>query len=234
MDILYILGTGSTWQNNEIRYSLRSVAENVKNFGKVFIVGELPSFLKNVIHIPCGDLYRPAWKNAYAKTRLACEDPRLSDDFFFMNDDFFIVKPVDPASYPYYCNSNGLKVNYPNHACLSAIQKKCASPPWSRVLNIFNFGVHRPLRYNKKLYLEMPIVTPNSLAFSPRSFYCNYYFVPGIPCVDSLLYPVVPEKAIDSFSAGLTDFSIASATGRSPAFQNWIQKRFPKPSPFEK
>ena len=44
MDIVYILGNGSKFNNEEIRYSLRSL-EKFVNFDRVFIVGECPKFL---------------------------------------------------------------------------------------------------------------------------------------------------------------------------------------------
>ena len=158
MDIVYILGTGSVWQNNEIRFSLRSVDKNISDVGKVFVVGERPAFLKNIIHIPCRDPYTVYWKNAYAKTALVCKDPRLSDDFLFMNDDFFIFKPIKAEDYPYYYNKNFPRENNLNHAYFSAIRRAIAKRGVQPPGEVHNFAVHRPVRYNKKLYLDMPII----------------------------------------------------------------------------
>jgi hypothetical protein len=51
IDIVYVLGTGSNWSDNEIRFSLRSVFKNLTNIGQIFIVGEKPAGLKGFIHI---------------------------------------------------------------------------------------------------------------------------------------------------------------------------------------
>ena len=59
IDVVYVLGTGSNWDNNEIRFSLRSLAKNLKGMGRVFVVGERPAFLQNVIHIPAKDEFNP-------------------------------------------------------------------------------------------------------------------------------------------------------------------------------
>ena len=52
MTVVYVLGTGSKWKNYELLYSLRSIEKNLKGFTDVVIVGELPSWIQNVIHIP--------------------------------------------------------------------------------------------------------------------------------------------------------------------------------------
>ena len=53
MDIVIPLGTGSRWQNNELRFALRSIEKYLTGYDKIFIIGECPSYLQNIIHIPC-------------------------------------------------------------------------------------------------------------------------------------------------------------------------------------
>ena len=56
MDILYVIGKGSEWNNNELRFSLRSIAKYGKNIDRVFIVGYKPDFVSDeVTFIPCDD-----------------------------------------------------------------------------------------------------------------------------------------------------------------------------------
>ncbi len=90
IDLVYVVGTGSRWNDNELRFSLRSVSKNLSNVGKVFIVGECPDYLKNVIHIPASDIFDSAINadgNMTHKLLLVCNNKELSDDFLFMNDD---------------------------------------------------------------------------------------------------------------------------------------------------
>ena len=47
IDVFYVLGSGSKWQNNEIRYSLRTLEKYGHNVGQVYIVGQRPSFIPN-------------------------------------------------------------------------------------------------------------------------------------------------------------------------------------------
>ena len=56
--------------DDELRYSLRSVEKHLKNFGKVYIIGNLPSFLKDVVHIPYDDVDRSKETNIYKNINL--------------------------------------------------------------------------------------------------------------------------------------------------------------------
>jgi hypothetical protein len=59
IDVVYPLGTGSVWQDNELRYSLRSLEKNFPDLGRVYVVGHKPDWLGNVEHIPFGDSQSP-------------------------------------------------------------------------------------------------------------------------------------------------------------------------------
>jgi len=94
MDFVYILGSGSNWLDNELRYSLRSL-KNVKDkIGKIWVVGKDSGFLKDVEHVPFPDDFKNKNQNALAKILFVCnEEPFLSEDFVLMNDDFYFLKP---------------------------------------------------------------------------------------------------------------------------------------------
>ena len=110
MDVVYILGSGSSWNNNEIRFSLRSIAKYGIGVGQIFVVGTLPAFLSDeVIHIPAEDIYNPmqnADGNIAYKVMLACQDERLSDNFLFINDDHILLKPIDLKDIPAFHKGN--------------------------------------------------------------------------------------------------------------------------------
>jgi len=100
VDVLYILGRGSRWGDNEIRYSLRGVDRYLPH-RQVFVVGVKPDWLTNVIHIPAEDIYRAQKQaNSIHKLTVALADRRLESRVALMNDDFFITKPVTlPLAY---------------------------------------------------------------------------------------------------------------------------------------
>ena len=96
-DVVYVLGNGSSNDNEELRYSLRSIEKFAIGIRNVFVVGANPGYLSDkVIYIPTTDKFphdhlnkdRNHWRNI----EIACKDPRLSEDFLFAADDNIILK----------------------------------------------------------------------------------------------------------------------------------------------
>ena len=103
MDVVYVIGKGSNWRDNELRFSLRSITKNGSGIRNIFIVGERPDYIKNIIHIPASDIFDPAVNadgNIITKILTACGDKRLSENFLFINDDHLVLKPVNIADVP--------------------------------------------------------------------------------------------------------------------------------------
>ena len=95
MDILYTLKQCD--QCDELIYSLRSLCNLPHD--RVFLVGGCPKNIdkSKVVYIPT-EQKGTKWRNSTNNVKTACKDPRLSDDFILMNDDFFVLKPInDPA-----------------------------------------------------------------------------------------------------------------------------------------
>lgn len=103
MDILYVVGTGSHWNNNELKYSLRSIAKYGKNVDNVIIVGNKPSFVSDkVIYIPCSDTGNCKHTKILNKVIAAIKSGKLSKHFLISSDDHFYVKEVDFNNIPVY------------------------------------------------------------------------------------------------------------------------------------
>ena len=90
MDVVYVNRPGD--DNEELRYSLRSL-QNIPH-DRVWIFGDAPVWVRNVeiVRLP-----RKADKQVSALNNLiaACQHPEVSETFLIMNDDFFIMVPMD-------------------------------------------------------------------------------------------------------------------------------------------
>lgn len=76
-------------RNEELRYSLRSLAAHVPH-DRVWIAGHRPPWVTGVEHLPVsatGSRYARSAANLAA----ACAHPDVSDEFVLFNDDFFVV-----------------------------------------------------------------------------------------------------------------------------------------------
>lgn len=103
MDILYVIGEGSEWSDNELRYSLRSIAKYGKNIGRVYIVGYKPPFVSNeVTYIPCDDPYDRPHKNILHKVLTVIERSDIGSHFLISSDDHYYVQETDFDNLPVY------------------------------------------------------------------------------------------------------------------------------------
>lgn len=211
MDAVYILGNGSLANNDEIKYSVRSLSENMLDLENLFIIGENPDNLPLAKVIIADDSYSSKWQNVFNKTRLACQCPDISDEFLLMNDDFFILQPFLGAEYPFYAlkNSNG----------------------GSDGMN--SFHVHAPIRIKKDWYLNMPLDINSKGTHSPRSFYSNFYKAPPTFCSDFIIQTDAHFSSFDSQIQNKPVFSISNSAMLNPDFVSWLDQLYPTPSRFE-
>lgn len=88
-DIVYTVREGS---NSELRYSLRSL-KNIPH-RNVYMVGHIPHWVTNVIPLHTIQDGKK-WENVLNNLLMACDEPGLSPNFILMNDDFFILRPLN-------------------------------------------------------------------------------------------------------------------------------------------
>ena len=99
-DVVYVLGRGSRWENNEIRFSIRSVKKYFKDLRQVVIVGEKPAWATNILHIEHSDNYVLTKDQIITEKLLAaCSDPRVSSRFLFACDDKALLRPCRYADF---------------------------------------------------------------------------------------------------------------------------------------
>lgn len=77
-------------RSEELIYTLRSL-KNVQH-GEVFIIGDDPN-LQNIHHIPYRQTSDIAY-NTHTILNIACSTPEISENFIWMADDMYFMKPV--------------------------------------------------------------------------------------------------------------------------------------------
>lgn len=184
IDLLYPIGGGSVLNDDELRYSLRSVEKHLSNFGKVYIIGKLPSFLKDVIHIPYDDVDRSKETNIYKKVLRACQDETISDQFLFLNDDHFFLQDLDAPTFPYFYK-NDLVVTLqrlPHYNLYSKSVLRTAQELQQLGLPTNNFDTHTPIIYDKHKFIEVMTKYDwtNRYGFVVKSLYGNSLKIEGV------------------------------------------------------
>lgn len=240
MDIVCPLGKGSRWFDGELKYSLRSIEMFANNVGDIFIIGELPEWLSNQAwHIPLPD-GRGSQRNIHEKIKLACLDKRVSEDFLFWNDDFFLIDTIDCETYPYYQSGT----------LTDKINKRIANDGYRRAMeNSYKFlntntrwtlyyDIHCPIIYNKKKYLElMDLVdwsVPNGYVI--KSLYANYWQVQPVIMEDLKIMADVGRVELVNKIKDRHIFSISDSTMLAPSktMKIYLEETYSIKSKYEK
>jgi hypothetical protein len=157
VDIVIPLGKGSKHNNIELRYCLRGIERHLKNYGNIYLVGEKPDFLQNVVHIPAFDPYPVPDYNIAAKVYYALQLVQygVSIDFLFFNDDHYLQANFDAAAFPYFYEGS----------CEDYVKTKGDSGYGRRVKQTLQylksaelptkyFDVHTPILYNRFDFIQ--------------------------------------------------------------------------------
>ena len=235
-DIVIPLGKGSKWANNELRYCLRSVEAHLKNFGKLFIVGEFPDWLNSeAMHIPQPFSSGNAARNIAMNLLEACRDERLSEKFAYLNDEYFLTSQIDATDYPafYKCDlSHTLKINhtdYRRHVRITLDTLKVQG------FGTLNFDCHYPTIFEKQKLRQVieanNFDTPFGLIL--KSLYFNTYQIAGVHRLDCKQVYIKTLQKWREYVKTTECFSIHD-TVINPAFKEFMSQSYPDKSRWEK
>lgn len=231
IDVVYILGTGSRWNDNEFRLSLRSLERYGRNVGDVYVIGSLPDWVTGVRHIPCDDIHPRRCDNAWRKLQ-----QYTGDKCVLMNDDFYLLQDVDFNSLPNYYDGTmeGLAQRLTN--------KYRRITPYVRALETTeallirngmstrNYAVHVPMVVDMSVARVLFSALGNAPGISFRCLYGNYVNRNCAELADlKFIEPLDVSKAIE----GKTFFSIGDGflddAGKAFLFELYSEKsRFEK------
>lgn len=188
----------------------------------VWLVGEYPEWYTGN-HIVCKDTHTTTY-NIWHKVLAAAQCPDISDDFLFINDDYFFLKPFKCADVPYeYTDVTG---NTPYKKLLRHTLDICAKSG----LPALNYDVHRPMIINKAQFIKAYDFFFWHLAIHEglvmKSCYANLAGVEGQWCRDIKLTSGCDIPDVDMFSIA-DDFI-------TPSFKQYCGERWVEKSRWEK
>lgn len=231
--IVYVVGTGSSWRNNELRFSLRSIERFLPGEKEVYLVGHLPPDLTGINHIPAKDVEKHPILNVNFKLLQAARELRHLGRFLFFNDDFWLSSRWD-APHPHYYQGTLQDVidrfartdeNYYRKSLLETRQS---------LLNEYsleprNFEIHCPIEFSPTRLEEVlvnPIGGPAKLV---RTVYCST--TSGILMKSIVDYKL--RRAWKAPPAGTPCVSADDFVVHGRWAKHWLMKMFPEPSKYE-
>jgi hypothetical protein len=227
MDYVYICRYGD---NEELRYSLRSVEKNFPK-GTVWLVGGKPDWYKGN-YIPVEDFYQKQ-TNALQNLLAITESEEINDNFILMNDDFFVVKPVKTIK------------TYHGGSLMERIKTRRELTPTSKYPSILlethraleRHGITNVLDYD--LHVPMPMTKDGirkalKMKTQWRSTYGNLYNIGGEQIEDVKVYTSSSLLEISYDFNNLKYEYLSTDDSSFPiVLDRVLRDMFPKPSKYE-
>ena len=170
-DIVYFVKESPV--NEELRYSLRSLS-NIPH-KQVYFYGGCPKGLKPDYHIHVTQDQENKWQNVSKMLRMACNNDKITKNFWLFNDDFFVMnKVLHPVNYFNGDLYKRIVQLEDKHGCIteySAELRKMCEELEALGCTTKNYAVHYPMLINKNKALEVLNMTDCPMF---RCIYGNY------------------------------------------------------------
>lgn len=241
IDVVYVLGKGSNWRNNELRFSLRALERNLKGIRKIWIVGEKPEFIKNITHIPYPDELgnNNADGNIIRKVLRVCQESALTENFLFINDDHLIIKQIIASEIPPYHKENLalLPDEYFHDNSWRGRLWRTKNILLKKGYPAFHFDCHVPIVFNKKIFPEVisKFDYEKDTGFTIKSLYGNVIYPDG-PMLKGEKVVIFKPYVFSDIKERVKNrtFIAFNDDGLKIALKQWLYTQFTKPSKYEK
>lgn len=235
-DIVIPIGKSKT-DYLDLRYALRGIEKHVMNYREIVIVGEKPSWIQGVVHIPHSDDADRKWKerNIWNKFMASCLVSEISESFLATNDDIFIIEDIDATTYPYYYKGTCYEAMLSNTSFYRATMAHTKSFLERRGFKDINADTHTPIIYNKKEFLntfeEENWLTP--WGYGIKSLYCAINKKPMTFMEDCKISKKVTLEEVERLAKGRHVLSCTDAAIKT-GLKEFLDNKFPEKSSYEK
>ena len=243
-DVVYVLGTGSRWNNNEIRFSIRSLYQHLSGFRNIYIIGEDPGFLKgdNLFIINFPDKYNPSHNadgNIIEKVMHACTSINdLSDNFIFINDDNYILQHMYVSEiYPFHKgNMDTLPDETFERGMWGMRLFRTKQHLQANGIVPLHFDHHSPILFNKHKFVET--LSQYNYQTVPgltiKSLYGSHHY-PDAPVMNGEEVAIFRPNKLNEIRHQLrfATYTACDDNGLNSSFKFWLATTFPEASPLE-
>lgn len=236
-----MVGDGSTWDDNELRYSLRSLSRFLPELRNVWVIGKDIPWLRNVHHVPFPDPYASNKDaNMIAKVLRACIEPGLSETFVRFSDDQYLLQPTSCEDLGPFSRPDILRTeDFPATAWGRRIVRTGRELA-SRGLPTLNYESHVPVLYSKQRFAQTMLAYDygHGDGYAINSLYFNS--VEATQPVDlraarvrvTVFKPGRSHRQLQAF-IGARRFLNHNDPGLDTGLRTFLGQLFPEPSPYE-
>lgn len=226
-------GALSFWGNNELRYCLRSIYKHLSGYRNIYLVGDKPDFIHNVIHISHTNWPECKEANIHQKILMACRRHEMSEDFLFLNDDHFLTSAFKATEFPFFYQGTLDKIIYERQA-LDTYKEALIHTYFElndKSLPVKYFDVHTPILYNKIKFMIATSVDWANKQYVIKSLYANTFQIEGAEYMDAKI-DTMPEN-FDEYIKGKLMFSTGGGYSMGKKILPYLEKLYPEKSPWE-
>lgn len=178
---------------DELRYALRAIQTNGRGITQLCIIGDKPDWCQPDIFIPLKN--EGATKEACIahKIMAAFNHPSVGEDVLFMNDDHYILDPIELTEIPYY--RDGTLENQIGLRGFGAYGKELKNTlAFLRDNNYptFHYDIHVPIRYNNHRFetVYRAVDWSKRPTYVIKSLYTNVNLLGGMEMRDPVIRSV--------------------------------------------
>lgn len=232
-DIVYFVKNEP--KNEELRYSLRSVEENLK-YRNVWFYGGCPEGLTPDRHIKVSQDQPSKWERVRNMLRQACENDELTEDFWLFNDDFFILKPMSENMPPQYNDTLYKQIvhvegRHGERATVYTTRLRHLVKTLEKAKkDCLNYAVHKPILINRKKMLEVLDKFPDEPM--SRALYGNYWQIGGVSKHDMKIETLEYAK-METVKRTWDFVSTSDKSFENGTIGAYLKQKFNKKSRFE-
>jgi hypothetical protein len=241
IDVVYVLGKGSSWRNNELRFSLRALEKNLLEYRKIWVIGEKPEWMQGINHIPFKDeLVNNADGNIIRKVLRICQERTLTRNFLFMNDDHLVTKPIRAAEILPYQKGNMAEFSpeYFETDFWRGRLWRTRNILLEKGFTAYHFDCHVPIVIDKKRFPEVmsQFNFEKNIGFTMKSLYGNVIHGESAPKLNGEKITVFRPMTFDQVKLHCAgrQFVAFNDSGLRPGFKRWLHINYPTASSFEK
>jgi hypothetical protein len=236
IDILLPLGPGSSHNNAELRFALRSIEAHAQGLRRIVIVGAIPAWLREtdrVLPVRLAEFKTNKASRISSKIEWAFQHLDLTPTVAFWNDDYVLTRSIDIRTIKDTYHGS---LRHP-HAQTSwqRLLQHAASTLSAAGLPTRHYDIHVPILLRRDLYLALADWWDRSRREAPglvmKSVYGNHHCQGTSVVSPDKKLGTTWRKRIDSVSR-LWLFSYGDDALKT-GLANWLQHRFPTPSPAE-
>lgn len=189
MDIIIALANDQRFNYAELRYTLRSIEKNLSGYRDIYLIGEKPSWVTNVIHIPQKDIRGRTAFSIFSKFMTAANNENVSQKFISWADDTYLLKPLPVEGIKDWYDQTLKDWTYKN---INSLYRNIVRNTWKVFPDGLFYNVHTPCIYDKDKYKLLNQYDWKTTEYLIKSMYFNHNESEPVPMKD-------PKRHTDLF-----------------------------------